>query len=79
MFQLIVNTYGVPRYKEVNPSIFTIITFPFFFSVMFGDIGHGLCIFAYGLYILLTKKYSPKFLSRKLRERMQREHKKKKE
>jgi V-type H+-transporting ATPase subunit a len=31
----------VPRYKEVNPCIFTIITFPFLFGVMYGDIGHG--------------------------------------
>ena len=40
-FQEITNTYGVPDYKEVNPSLFSIITFPFLFGVMFGDIGHG--------------------------------------
>ena len=26
-FQEIVNTYGIPRYKEANPGLFTIITF----------------------------------------------------
>jgi V-type H+-transporting ATPase subunit a len=40
-FQEIVNTYGVPSYKEINPSFFTYVTFPFLFGVMFGDIGHG--------------------------------------
>ena len=36
-YQGIVDTYGVPRYKEVNPGLFTIISFPFLFGVMYGD------------------------------------------
>lgn len=40
-FQEIVDTYGVPRYKELNPAVFTLVTFPFLFGVMYGDIGHG--------------------------------------
>lgn len=43
-FQGIVDTYGVPRYKEVNPGLFTIVTFPFLFGVMYGDIGHGILL-----------------------------------
>lgn len=48
-FQQIVNTYGVPRYREVNPGLFTIISFPYEFGVMYGDIGHGGIILAFGL------------------------------
>lgn len=48
-FQDIVDTYGVPVYKEVNPTVFTIVTFPFLFGVMFGDIGHGGIIFMFSV------------------------------
>lgn len=44
VFQLIVNTYGVPTFGEANPAVFTVVSFPFLFGVMFGDIGHGLLL-----------------------------------
>ena len=40
-FQLIVDMFDVPRYKEMNPALFTCVTFPFLFGVMFGDLCHG--------------------------------------
>lgn len=54
--QEITDTYGVPRYEEINPAIFTTVTFPFFFGVMFGDIGHGLILFILGLYLVFYNK-----------------------
>ena len=50
-FQEVVNTYGIPRYQEINPGYFTIITFPFLFGVMYGDIGHGLMILLFAIYL----------------------------
>lgn len=50
-FQTVVDTYGVPRYKEMNPGIFTIATFPFMFGLMFGDIGHGAILLGIGIYL----------------------------
>lgn len=52
-FQGIVDTYGVPRYKEVNPGLFTIISFPFLFGVMYGDVGHGMLIVIGALLLIL--------------------------
>ncbi len=55
-FQEIVNTYGVPRYREANPALFNIITFPFLFGIMFGDIGHGLLLFLFSCYLFYNRE-----------------------
>jgi len=51
---LIVDTYGVPQYKEANPAYITIATFPFFFGVMFGDMGHGSILASLSLFLIFA-------------------------
>jgi hypothetical protein len=47
---------GIARYREANPAVFTIITFPFLFAVMFGDIGHGILMLMFGAFLVAREK-----------------------
>ncbi|CAB9509973.1 116 kDa subunit a isoform 1 [Seminavis robusta] len=55
-YQEFVNTYGIPRYQEANPALFTAATFPFLFGVMYGDVGHGSFLLCAGLYLIWNEK-----------------------
>lgn len=53
VYQELVDTYGVPNYREANPALLTIVTFPFLFGMMFGDMGHGSILFVIASIIVL--------------------------
>jgi len=55
-FQALVNTYGTPRYREVNAGAFAVILFPFLFGIMFGDLGHGTLLMLFGLIMIKKEK-----------------------
>ncbi|MHA2429866.1 MAG: V-type ATP synthase subunit I [Promethearchaeota archaeon] len=48
-FETLTRMYGTPAYSEIDPTPFLAITFPLLFGLMFGDIGHGLCLVIAGI------------------------------
>jgi len=55
-FQTIMDSYGIATYQEVNPGLFAVVTFPFLFAVMFGDIGHGLLTTMFALGMIMSER-----------------------
>ncbi len=53
-FKSLLEMYSLPRYGEIDPTLFMFITFPIYFGFMLGDIGYGIVILAIAL--LMRKK-----------------------
>jgi V/A-type H+-transporting ATPase subunit I len=43
-FANLVLNYGVPRYGEIDPTVFFAVSFVLMFGMMFGDVGHGVTL-----------------------------------
>ncbi|MCX5817698.1 MAG: hypothetical protein NTX75_15910 [Proteobacteria bacterium] len=53
-FEMLVSTYGLPNYRELEPTLFVALSYLVMFGMMFGDVGHGAVLAACGLIALLA-------------------------
>lgn len=49
---------GLPSYGEVDPTPIIALAFPLFFGLMFGDVGHGIALSAFGVYLIYKTRYA---------------------
>ncbi len=56
-FSMLVSTYGLPNYRELEPTLFVALSYVVMFGLMFGDVGHGMVLVAFGLIALLVPKF----------------------
>ena len=52
-FQMLVAAYGLPGYRELEPTLFLAVTFLVMFGMMFGDVGHGAVLIVAGIGTLI--------------------------
>ncbi len=43
-YEMYVSMYGLPNYREIDPTVFIALTYSFIFGAMYGDWGQGLCL-----------------------------------
>ena len=55
-FEFYTEMYGVPKYNEIDPTLFVAITYIVLFGIMFADLGQGLILSIVGLLMYKIKK-----------------------
>ena len=55
-FEFFVSTYGLPRYSDIDPTVFVAITYTIIFGMMFADVGQGLVLSLIGMFLYKSKK-----------------------
>jgi len=58
-FLMLVENYGLPTYREIEPTVLMAVSWVIMFGMMFGDAGNGAVVAAGGLYLLLKGKTMP--------------------
>lgn len=57
-FEQFVEMYGLPEYRQFDPTMFVAITYTIIYGAMFGDLGHGIVLTLAGYLLYKFKKFS---------------------
>lgn len=63
-FEFLIHLYSTPNYRELDPTVFLFLAFPFFFGFMIGDVGYGALFVLFG--VLAWLKLEPGSVMRRL-------------
>ncbi|HPP42580.1 MAG TPA: V-type ATPase 116kDa subunit family protein [Syntrophorhabdaceae bacterium] len=55
-FEMLVAAYGLPNYRELEPTLFVALSYIVMFGMMFGDAGHGLVLAGCGVAALVLSR-----------------------
>lgn len=55
-FGMLISSYGIPNYREFEPTLFVALSYVLMFGIMFGDAGQGAVLLGLGIAALLKGK-----------------------
>jgi V/A-type H+/Na+-transporting ATPase subunit I len=55
-FEMLMSAYGLPRYRELAPTLFVATSYVLMFGMMFGDVGHGSLLALGGAALVLKSR-----------------------
>lgn len=61
MFENVTIAQGIPKYNEIDPTPVIAFVFPFFYGIMFADLGQGLVLTGFGSLLSLQKKMKRRY------------------
>ena len=61
LFQRLTLGFGTPTSSEIDPTVLWTVTYPLFFGLMFGDVGHGLLVFVASAILLYAKRRGTRY------------------
>jgi len=57
-FEFFTKLYGIPKHRELDPSLLLFFGYPLFFGLMIGDLGYGFCYFLLGHFLVTRYGHS---------------------